>query len=113
MRAKYNGCDSAHDLAKTMLDVTPQPLGRYIEEKLPPEWKDLVVGTPEGGATPIRVTERGVEFLGVCSTRTVSDDQVAEAVYQQQNEGKANPDIEKLSEEYTSELRKKANIVKR
>ncbi len=92
MRKRYSGCDSARDLAKETIDVTVLDFGRMIEEELPPEWKKQVLAAHVGGATTTRVTPQGVEFLGVCSTRTVSDDHVAELVYQQEHARRQRPE---------------------
>lgn len=111
MRSRFNGCENSHALAKTQLDVTVRDLGRFLGPQLPPDWKDQIEKTRPGSATQIRETERGVEFIAVCSTRQVSDDYVARLVFQSEQQVDAN--AEKLSEQVMAELRKKARIVKR
>ncbi|MDN2565023.1 SurA N-terminal domain-containing protein [Aquibium sp. A9E412] len=111
MRDRFRGCDSTREFAKGLLDVTVRDLGRVLAPELPPDWKDEVSKTAPGAATPVRVTERGVEFIGVCSTREVSDDRVAQMVFQSEQ---SDSEIgEKLSEEFMAELREKARIVER
>jgi len=111
MRGRVRGCDGLHELAKGQLDVTVRDLGRFLAPQLPPDWKDQIVKTQVGGATAVRETERGVEFITVCSTREVSDDYVARLVFQ--SEQKVDTSSEKVSEELMAELRKKARIIRR
>jgi len=111
MRSRFNGCENSHALAKTQLDVTVRDLGRFLSPQLPPEWKTDIEKIRARGATAVKETERGVEFVVVCSTREVSDDYVAQLVFQ--SEQKADTNADKLSEEVMAELRKKARIVKR
>ncbi|WP_367715183.1 peptidylprolyl isomerase [Nitratireductor sp. GISD-1A_MAKvit] len=111
MRGRFNGCDSTREFAKGLIDVTVRDLGRVLEPELPGDWKDQIKKTSPGNATGVRETDRGVEFIGVCSTREVSDDRVAQMVFQ--NEGAGNEATEKASEEYLAELRKNARISQR
>ena len=68
--------------AKGLIDVTVRDLGRKLAPELPPDWAEQIKKTKVGGATPVRETARGVEFIGVCSAREVSDDRVAKMVFQ-------------------------------
>lgn len=111
MRNRFSNCDSTHGLAKGHIDVTIRDLGRFLSPQLPDDWKDLILKTRAGGATAIRETERGVEFIGICSTREVSDDYVARLVFQ--SEQQTDISAEKVSEEAMAELREKARIIKR
>lgn len=111
MRNRFNSCEGTIGLAKGILDVTVRNMGRVLEPELPSDWKDQITKTSAGNATAIRETDRGVEFIGVCSTRQVSDDHVAKLIFQ--SEGAADESIEKLSEKLTAELREKARIVER
>lgn len=110
LRARFNGCANTHQFAKGLLDVTVRDLGRILAPQLPPEWADQIKKTKTGGATGVRETDRGVEFIGVCSAREVSDDRVAQLVLQEEN---ANADADELGKKYMEELKKKANIVRR
>lgn len=111
MRGRIQGCEGTHELAKSVIDVTVRNLGRTLELQLPPEWKELIVGTPAGKATKPRQTDRGVEFITVCSVREVSDDRVAQLVFQQ--DGKSEDELAaELDKTYLEELRKRAQIVK-
>lgn len=111
MRARFNGCNTTREFAKGLIDVTVKDLGRFLAPQLPPEWAEQIKGTKVGSATGVRETERGVEFIGVCSAREVSDDKAAQMVLQ--SEGTSNEDTDKLSVKYVEELRKNAKIVQR
>ena len=111
MRDRFNDCGNTVQFAKGLIDVTVRDLGRVLEPELPPEWKDEITRTSPGNATPVRETERGGEFIGVCSAREVSDDHVARLLFQNQESGEES--FQQASEEYTAELREKARIVER
>lgn len=112
MRARFNGCDSTRQFAKGLIDVTVRDLGRVLEPSLPPDWADSIKATKVGGATKVRDTDRGVEFIGICRAKEVSDDRVATMLFQQEGQPK-NDDAEGLSKTYTDELRTRAKIVQR
>ena len=111
MRDRFQGCDSTRQFAKGLIDVTVRDLGRVLEPELPTDWKDQIKKTSPGNATGVRETDRGVEFIGVCSTREVSDDRVAQMVFQNENSG--NDAMEKEAQAYLAELRKNARISQR
>lgn len=111
LRQRFRSCDSTREFAKGLIDVTVRDLGRVLEPELPPDWEKQVKATSAGAATTVRETERGVEFIGVCSTREVSDDRVAQMVFGMEQQG--NSDSDKASEKLTKELRDKAQIVRR
>ena len=109
MRARYQSCDTTYDFAKGLVDVTVRDLGRILEAELPPEWKDQIIATKAGGATPVRTTDRGAEFIAVCRSRAVSDDKVAELQFRIDAVKSTN----KEDDAALDALRKKAQIVKR
>ena len=111
MRARFNGCNTTREFAKGLIDVTVRDLGRVLAPQLPPDWAEQIKATKVGGATTTRETDRGVEFIGICSSREVSDDKVAQMVFQ--SEGSTDKNADELSEKYVEELRKKARIVQR
>lgn len=114
MRGRFNGCEQTREFARGLLDVTVRDLGRVLAPQLPPEWADQIKKLRAGGATPVRETDRGVEFIGVCSAREVSDDKVAQMVFQAEGLGKdGNEKADELSKKYIEELRAKARIVNR
>lgn len=112
-RARFQSCDRTFDQAKQLRDVTVRDLGRVAQPELPQRWKDDISAINNGGrTTPVQATERGVEFIAVCNTRSISDDMVAAMVFQSR-------DLEKLGKEkepdapYLKELRDRAQIAKR
>ena len=109
MRARFQSCDTTYDFAKGLIDVTVRDLGRILEAELPGDWKDQIIATKAGGATPVRTTDRGAEFIAVCRSRAVSDDKVAELQFRVdavKNSGKED-------DAALAELRKKAQIINR
>ncbi|WP_274629406.1 peptidylprolyl isomerase [Arvimicrobium flavum] len=111
MRMRFRSCETTRSFAKGLIDVTVRDLGRVLEPQLPADWAEPIKATKSGAATPVRQTERGIEFIGICSAREVSDDRVAELVFQAESSKGANAD--ELSKTYTQELREKAKIVER
>jgi peptidyl-prolyl cis-trans isomerase SurA len=111
MRARFNGCNTTREFAKGLIDVTVRDLPRLLAPQLPPDWAEQVKATKLGGATPVRETERGIEFIGICSSREVSDDKAAQMVFQSEDGG--DKDSDALSAKYVEELKAKAKIVTR
>jgi peptidyl-prolyl cis-trans isomerase SurA len=111
MRDRFNGCANTRQFAKGLLDVTVRDLGRVLAPQLPTDWADQIKKTKAGNATSVRETENGVEFIGVCSAREVSDDKVAQLMFSA--EGKGDDKADALSAKYLGELKAKARIVKR
>jgi len=111
LRGRFSGCDSTRQFAKGLIDVTVRDLGRVLAPELPPEWADQIKNAKIGTATAPRETDRGIEFMGICSSREVSDDRVAKMVFQ--SEGSSDKQAEDLSKKYVEELRKRARIVER
>ncbi|WP_127523884.1 peptidylprolyl isomerase [Mesorhizobium sp. Z1-4] len=113
LRQQMTSCDTSRAVAATMLDVSIRDLGRVLEPELPPEWEKPVKAAQSGTATSSIETERGVEFLLICSTRQASDDKVAQLLYQQEQAEKGGNQQDALGATYTAELRKRAQIVER
>jgi peptidyl-prolyl cis-trans isomerase SurA len=111
MRGRYSGCKSTVSFVKGLKDVTVRDLGRVLAPELPPEWADSIKKTQEGQATAVRETERGIEFIGICRAKEVSDDKVAQLLFQK-GDGD-NKAAEELDKKYVEELRAKAQIIKR
>jgi peptidyl-prolyl cis-trans isomerase SurA len=112
MRARFNGCNTTREFAKGLLDVTVRDLGRVLAPALPDAWADQIKKTKVGAATPVRETERGIEFIGVCSAREVSDDKAAQMVFEAQG-AKNDDSTQALEKKYLAELKKSARIVQR
>jgi peptidyl-prolyl cis-trans isomerase SurA len=113
MRARFNGCNTTREFAKGLIDVTVRDLGRVLAPALPNDWADQIKKTKVGAATPVRETERGVEFIGICSAREVSDDKVAQMVFETQQGGKDDAKTDELEKKYIAELKQRARIVQR
>jgi peptidyl-prolyl cis-trans isomerase SurA len=111
MRQRYSGCGTTREFAKGLLDVTVQDIPRVLEPQLPPDWAKQIKAARPGTATTTRETEAGIEFIGVCSAREVSDDQAARMVLS--TEGDLDEKGKELSEKYLAELRKAAVIQNR
>jgi len=113
MRQRFRDCGATREFARGLVDVTVRDLGRVLDPELPPDWASHIRKTSPGGATAVRETERGVEFIGICSAREVSDDRVAQMVFQTEQAGGGGGEEEALSKKLTDELRQKATIVRR
>jgi peptidyl-prolyl cis-trans isomerase SurA len=111
LRARFNGCDKTGGIAKGLIDVTVRNLPPVLSPELPPDWADPIKKTKAGSATEVRVTDRGVEFIGICSAREVSDDRVAELTFATGEE--QDKKTEELDKKFTKELRDKAVIIER
>ncbi|MFT2211623.1 peptidylprolyl isomerase [Rhizobium giardinii] len=110
-RAKYPGCEQAKVFAATMRDVSVRNLGRMMVQEIPGDWKPLVEKAGDGNTTATRVTEKGVEYLGICKKRQVSDDLAAEVVFRAEDIGKKDQGDDTNSKKYIEELRKRAQII--
>lgn len=114
IRDQFGDCETLRNhQVKGMIDVTVRPLGRILEPELPPDWADLIKAAKPAGATKVRETPRGIEFIAICSSRTASDDKVAQLVFQMENASSGNSSLEELGKTYTQELRAKSQILKR
>lgn len=110
-RAKFPGCDQAMDFARNYLDVSIRDLGRVLEPDLPNAWKPLI-DSAKGPTTGTLVTERGVEYVAICSQKKVSDDLAAEAVFRAEDLDKKDKTKEDPnSAKFLEELRSKAQII--
>ena len=110
MRGRFVSCDSTREFAKGLTDVSVRDLGRIMQPALPPDWKALIEKTSSGKTTATRVTDRGVEFIAVCSSKEVSDDLAAEMVFR--SEQASQPSSQnKNSEKYLKELRERARVI--
>lgn len=110
MRQRVSGCDASRDLARSVLDVTVRDLGRVLEPELPPDWESQVKAVNPGQPTAIRDTDRGVEFLVICSARQVNDDRAAALVLESREAQQGGDPAEALNEKYMAELRERAQI---
>lgn len=110
LRARYTGCEGTRSFVTGLRDVTVRELGRVLQPQLPPDWKSFIEKTDEGEATATRVTDRGVEFIGICSAKSVSDDVAAAMVFEAEDDEVSASDDAK---DYLKELRDRAVISNR
>ena len=112
-RSKFPGCDQAKVFAATMRDVSVQDLGRVLAPEVPEMWKPLLEKASGNTTAPI-VTDRGVEYVAICSQRQVNDDVAAAAVFRAEDIGKDKAaGVSANDKKYMDELRSKAQIVYR
>ncbi|MFK0163785.1 peptidylprolyl isomerase [Rhizobium sp. NPDC090279] len=112
-RSKFPGCDQAKVFAATMHDVSVQDLGRVLAPEVPEIWKPLLEKASGNTTSPI-ITDRGVEYVAICSQRQVNDDVAAAAVFRAEDLGKNNAEgVSANDKKYMDELRSKAQIVYR
>lgn len=112
-RSKFPGCDQAKVFAATMRDVSVQNLGRILAPEVPEIWKPLLEKATGNTTSPV-VTDRGVEYIAICSQRQVNDDVAAAAVFRAEDIGKNNAQgVSANDKKYMDELRTKAQIVYR
>ncbi|WP_442202257.1 peptidylprolyl isomerase [Rhizobium sp. RAF56] len=111
-RAKFPGCEQAKAFAATMHDVSVRDLGRVLAPELPEDWKPLIEKAT-GNTTATHVTDRGVEYVAICSQRQVNDDVAAEAVFRAEDLGKGDQKVNANDKKYVDELRSKAQILNR
>lgn len=112
LRARFQSCAANYELAKSVRDVTVRELGRVPQPALPDRWKDAVLKAGRG-TTPPQETERGVEYLAVCETRSVSDDKVAAMVFQTEDLQKMGKSGEGPDAKLLKQLKDKAAIIRR
>ncbi len=99
--------------AAAVRDVTVRTLSRRLEPQLPPDWKEELINTPEGGTTDVKETDNGVEFLAVCSKRSVSDDTTARVLEQEKEFESFNDKGDEFSKSFLAELKSKSKIIYR
>lgn len=110
-RPQIDSCETTKQKAVGLKDVTVRNLGRFLQPELPADWSPLISKTDINKPTGTRITEKGVEFLVICKSRSVSDDKAAEMVFrlEQAESGEASAN----SKKYLDELRRRAVIANR
>lgn len=112
-RQQFIRCDQTVKQAAGMRDVTVRKLPRVLEPQLPEEWAEEVKALQEGGVTGVKKTPRGIEFLAICSKRSVNDDMAAEVMSQAEEFETFNERGSEIAESYLAELKSKAQIIYR
>ncbi|WP_346906575.1 peptidylprolyl isomerase [uncultured Roseibium sp.] len=110
MRGRINDCSQTIPLAAQLRDVSVQDIGRVLELRLPPMWKDEVTGKQTGQTTRTKDTDNGVEFLVICKARTVSDDRVAQLEFSTEAVENGN---DEASQDLLKKIREGARIERR
>jgi len=110
MRSAFVGCEKLKTQASNFKNVGVRTLGRVPENGIPAAWKQHVVGLEQGQTSAVRSTERGAEYLAVCSKTSTGKQQsgAAEAGFDLKVQG--GKKAEDIAAEYLEELRKKAVI---
>lgn len=112
-RSSFTKCGETTERAVGLRDVTVRKLPRTLEIQLPAEWKDEISKLDEGDVTGVKNTDKGVEFIAICSKKLVSDDNVAKITNQQSEFDKFNASANTVGDEYFQELKSKARIIYR
>jgi len=112
-KARFTNCEETRKNAIGLIDVTIRDLPRSIEEQLPSEWLEEVKATPVGATTPIKETDKGVEFLAVCAKRKVSDDTAVQMIGRAKEFESFNEKGSEVAESFLAELKTKAKIIYR
>ncbi len=112
-RKTFTKCGETAAKAVGLRDVTVRSLPRSLEPQLPPEWKDEISKLSEGGVTDIKNTEKGVEFIAICSKREVSDDNAAKIISQQKDFDSFNESGNAQGDAYLKELKSQSSIIYR
>ena len=110
-RQTVNGCDNLLQSIKGLKDVSILDRRHIMEPELPDRWKNSISTAGTGNTTPAQETEKGVEFMAVCSSRTVDDDRAAQVSQQSTDFSTFNEKRPEVSKRYLDELRKRSTIV--
>lgn len=110
-RQTVNGCDNLLQSIKGLKDVSLLDRRHIMEPELPSRWKDQIASASVGGTTVAQETEKGVEFMTICKTRTVDDDRAAQVTQQSADFSQFNEKRGEVSKRYLDELRERATIV--
>ena len=112
MRARFNGCDTTREFAKGLVDVTVRDLGRVLAPQLPPDWADRSRQPRSAAPPPCAKPSAASSSSASAQSREVSDDKVAQMVFQSEGPAATRKPTSSARNMSTS-CRKKARIVKR
>ena len=110
-RQTVNGCDNLLQSIKGLKDVSMLDRRHIMEPELPERWKEQIASAGVGGTTSAQETEKGVEFMTICSSRTVDDDRAAQVTRQSTDFSQFSEKSSEFSKKYLDELRENATIV--
>lgn len=112
-KQQFTSCDQTAKQAVGLLDVTVRDLPRVLEPQLPEEWADQIIAAEEWQTTELQNTDRGVEFIAICSKKSVADDNAVKVIEQAQQFEEFNERGGEVSEKYLAELKSRAQIIYR
>jgi peptidyl-prolyl cis-trans isomerase SurA len=112
-KQQFTSCDQTAKQAVGLLDVTVRDLPRVLEPQLPEEWAEAVIAAKQGQTTDLQNTDRGVEFIAICSKKTVADDNAVKVIEQAQQFEEFNERGGEVAEKYLAELKSRAQIIYR
>jgi peptidyl-prolyl cis-trans isomerase SurA len=110
-RKTVSGCDTLLQSIKSLKDVSLIDRRHIMEPELPENWKSAISKASVGGTTPAQETEKGAEFMAICSSKTVDDDRAAQVTKQSTDFTQFGEQSGDFSKKYLNELRKNATIV--
>lgn len=110
-RQRFTSCGETINLAKTLKDVSVIERKRILEPELPETWKDEIKNVDSKGTTRAKETNKGVEFIAICNSKTVSDDRAAQVSTQSAEFESFNKKGSELDKRYLDELKSRATII--
>jgi len=110
-RQTVSGCDGLLQSIKALKDVAILDRRHIMEPELPPNWQESISQAGVGQTTPPQETEKGVEFMTICSSRTVDDDRAAQITQQATDFSSFEEQSSEFADKYLQELRDRAKIV--
>ena len=110
-RQTVSGCDTLLQSIKALKDVSLIDRRHIMEPELPSNWKDAIANAGVGNTTPPQETEKGIEFMTICSSKTVDDDRAAQVTKQSTDFTQFGEQSGEFSKKYLDELRERAIIV--
>lgn len=110
-RQTVGSCDTLLQSIKALRDVSILDRRHIMEPELPARWKDEISGAGVGNTTAAQETEKGIEFMAICSSRTVDDDRAAQVTQQSADFSQFSEKSSELSTRYLNELRERSTIV--
>lgn len=110
-RQLFTTCDETVQKVKGLRDVSVLNRSRIMEPELPDRWRDELASLGGKGTTKAQETEKGVEFLAICSTRVVNDDRAAQISNQSTEFESFNTKGTELSKRYLDQLKANATII--
>ena len=106
-KAKYTGCDSARDLAKSFRDIVVKDTVRRNTVELGQQIAEQVKDIPVGGMAGPNESKTAIELIGICDRQEVKDNDAARKQVQSEL---MNEQGERLSRRLLIDLKQSAVI---